>query len=179
MHPVPFIWLTHVVVSFRLFYSSGTIKALGSKKTARADTSLPRHRSLGNERHNPSSHSTPCLAWRNSRHIAPPSGPRWSRAGSGSPFIGLATSAAWISPTETSLPARTRKKKTWIRLRCPRALNASTWLSSASSRASGRRAIVFVFRSVWNYRTDVKRRFEPAAYAMTRRSLRAWIVASS
>src|SRR6267142_4063407 len=57
---------------------------------------------------------------------------------------GISTSA-WISPTDISLPARTRKKKTWRRVRCARALNASTCSSLASSWARGSRAMVFIF----------------------------------
>src|SRR6185295_11975781 len=57
---------------------------------------------------------------------------------------GISTSA-WISPTDSSLPAWTRQKNTWSRERCARALNCSTCSSLAWSRVSGSRAMVFIF----------------------------------
>src|SRR5882672_5312618 len=68
---------------------------------------------------------------------------------------GISTSA-WISPTDISRPARTRKKKTWSRLRWARALNASACSSLASSWASGSRAMVFILRDISKYGTEVK-----------------------
>src|SRR5438046_2583991 len=52
--------------------------------------------------------------------------------------VGPGTStASWISLTETSRLARARKKKTCSRVKWARALRSSTWLSLASSLASG------------------------------------------
>src|SRR4029453_9283466 len=75
----------------------------------------------------------------------------WDKVGPG------ISTASWISPTDRALPAFTRTKKTWSRLRCARALNASTWLSSADSCVGGSRAIVFIFRSIWKYQSRVNR----------------------
>src|SRR6185369_16121953 len=68
---------------------------------------------------------------------------------------GIST-ASWISPTDISRPAFTSRKNTCRRLRWASALNASTCVSSADNRATGKRAIVFIFRSIWKYRTLVK-----------------------
>src|SRR5262249_16431867 len=68
---------------------------------------------------------------------------------------GIST-ASWISPTDISRPAFTSTKKTWRRLRCARALKAWTCVSSADNGASGDPAIVFIFPSLWKYRSRVK-----------------------
>src|SRR5258705_10984178 len=73
----------------------------------------------------------------------------------------------WIPPTDISRPGRTRKKKTWSRLRWARALNASACSSLALSWASGSRAMVFILRDISKYGTEGKpgRGAEPDAPA--------------
>src|SRR5687768_14852180 len=66
------------------------------------------------------------------------------------------SSSAWMSPAATSCRARTSRKKICRRLRCARALKASTCASVACSRAMGS---VFIFRKVSKYRTRVKPSF--------------------
>src|SRR5438128_7763221 len=59
----------------------------------------------------------------------------WDRVGPG------ISTASWISPTDSAFPAFTRTKKTWSRLRCARALKASTWLSRPTTEpAAGARS---------------------------------------
>src|SRR5437667_12336320 len=82
--------------------------------------------------------------------------------------VGPGTStASWISLTETSPLGRARKKKTCNRVKWASALRASTWLSLASSLASGSGVLVFIFLYLSKFRES--RPFRGASWSWHRR----------